>query len=112
MNKAVIIVRFNAQGFHFWPNATEARQYLSNKHRHLFHVEVKTQVDHDDREIEFHDLLDAARHEFGEGDFGHKSCEQLARELAETLAKMFARSFTVSVFEDGEVGAEVSVEAS
>ena len=108
MSEAKIIARFTAPGFHRWPGAHAGREYLAQRHRHLFHVEVKTLVAHDDREIEFHDLLDAAKEQFGEGEFGDLSCEHLARRLAEALAKIFERPFTVSVFEDGEVGAEVS----
>lgn len=107
--KTNIIVRFTVEGFHQWKNAPFNRDYLRNKHRHLFYIEVKVSVLHDDREIEFHDLLDFCKVTFGEGDFGGHSCETLAKALINDLiAKYPGREIAVSVFEDGEVGAEVS----
>ena len=106
---AWIAVRFTAEGWHHWPGASGVREYLGAKHRHLFHVEARIPVGHDDREVEFHDLLDYARKEFGDGDFGASSCEVLARNLAEKMARQYGRACRVSVFEDGEVGSEVSL---
>lgn len=106
---ADIWVRFTVPGFHSWPEAPDHRAYLRNSHRHLFQVAVRTQVDHDDREIEFHDLLDQARADFPGGDLGRQSCEDMARGLATKLAAHYRRPFEVSVSEDGEVGASVQV---
>jgi hypothetical protein len=111
-NKSLILVRFTAEGFHCWPEANGARSYLANRHRHLFHVEVETAVTHDNREIELHDLLDDSRRSFGGGNFGSASCESLARGLATALAGKYDRTFRVGVFEDGEVGASVTVEST
>ena len=57
---AVIFVRFEQVGFHCWPDAPSHRAYLRASHRHLFGIEVTTRVDHDERDIEFHDLRDEA----------------------------------------------------
>jgi hypothetical protein len=59
-----ITVRFTAPGFHQWPAAPQRRAYLRERHRHLFHVAVTIPVLHADREVEFHDLQDAARELF------------------------------------------------
>lgn len=109
---AIIFVRFTYPGFHRWAGAPAHRSYLADRHRHLFHVEVRMQVSHDDREIEFHDLLDRARaifeFELGtNGNFGSHSCEMLGRELGGRLARMYQRAVTVIVSEDGECGAQV-----
>ena len=104
---AWIAVRFRAEGWHCWPGATRRRAYLAAKHRHLFHVALRIPVADDDREVEFHDLLDQARADFGTGDFGSASCEMLARSLAQKTARRYGRACEVAVFEDGEVGAEV-----
>ena len=104
---AIIRVRFTSPGMHCWPGAPERRAYLRNVHRHLFVVTVETLVEHDEREIEFHDLLDAARIGFVIGD--EWSCETMARDLANKLCKDFKRPMTVIVSEDGECEAEVSV---
>lgn len=105
---AVITVRFQVEGWHHWPDAPEHRAYLGRDHRHMFHVEVSVPVAEDDREIEFHDLLDFARIRFGGGQMGGQSCEMMARDLCRRVTVRYDRPATVRVFEDGEVGATVS----
>lgn len=102
-----IFVRFQVEGWHKWPDATQGRAYLSSKHRHLFHIKASCAVTHDNREIEFHDLMDFCKAEFGQGDFGAMSCETLAKRLATACCEQFHRRFTVTVSEDGECGATV-----
>ncbi|MDE1904868.1 MAG: hypothetical protein KGH75_00270 [Rhodospirillales bacterium] len=101
-----ITVRTRFVGFHRWPGATGRRAYLADRHRHLFHVEVSLATTHDDREVEFHDLLREVEL-YGQGEErGSASCEQMARELGTDLRAMYpGRALAVSVFEDGEVGA-------
>lgn len=111
---AEIFVRFTATGYHNWPAAPEHRKYLRDEHRHLFHVEVRTHVRHDDRELEFHDLTDEARGLFarlgsGNGLLDAMSCEAAARAIATELAERHKRAFTVLVSEDGEAGASVYI---
>lgn len=120
MTPSVIFVTFQESGFHNWPDAPTERSYLASRHRHIFHVRVETTVDHDDREIEFHDLIDRAKPAFRnlrlpkkgstDNDFGGQSCEILARRLGTSLADYFNRAFTVTVSEDGECGATVSID--
>ena len=113
MNDAEIIVRFTSEGWHHYPDAPMERAYLAYLHRHLFHVEASIEVLHDDREIEFHDFLDFCRAAFPTGRLGAQSCEMLARDLANKITLQWSdRRVIVSVFEDGEVGARVSVKAS
>ena len=107
MTSSTIFVRFQVPGFHHWPEPTPQRAYLGQRHRHLFHVEVRTKVEHDDREVEFHDLLDFARSEFPGGELGAQSCEMMARSLGNKIARRFGRAVEVTVSEDGEVGAAV-----
>lgn len=108
---ATLIVRFRVEGFHCWPGAKDhpGREYLADRHRHLFYVQASMPLHHDEREIEFHDVLAAARELFPGGDMGAMSCETMARNLAEHLCEKYKRAAKVSVFEDGEVGAEVEV---
>ena len=106
-NKAEIFIRFSFVGFHRWEGAPEHRSYLATRHRHLFGVEVKCSVNNDDREIEFHDLLDESKAFFSEPERGNQSCEMMARSLGEFLASRHQRAFTVTVSEDNECGAQV-----
>jgi hypothetical protein len=100
-------------GFHAWPAAPEHRAYLRPSHRHLFHVEVTTPVEHAARQIEFHDLMDEARQVFMLPRDDTASCESMARHLAETLSERHeGRPFTASVFEDGEAGATARLEGA
>ena len=116
MTPARIHVRFRIAGNHHWKDAPKHRKYLGLDHRHLFHVEVSTEVTHDDREIEFHDLRDQASACFEEQyvgiissrDLGEASCEAIARAMGEMLAQMHKRPFSVTVWEDGECGATVN----
>ena len=103
------IIRFQVPGFHYWEGATGDRAYLADRHRHLFHVEAKISIFHNDRELEFHDFLDFCRANFPGGEMGGQSCEMMAEGLIKAIQTRYpGRSVTVSVFEDGEVGAEVS----
>lgn len=110
-------VRFQVPGFHRTPEATGARDYLTHPHRHLFHVELTVDLDHDDTDIQLHDLLDVARVSLGtiESDgaaraFGHASCEQLALLVIAFVADVYpGRSWRCSVLEDGEAGATMEV---
>lgn len=112
------------QGVHWWTGAPEHRSYLSNPHRHEFHVRIEVPVTHDDRQLEFHDLKSMAREALsvlyvGPSDtpdtlgLGTRSCEAIASELgAALLAGPLQRSpfITVHVSEDGENGATVALE--
>ena len=108
-----IFVKLRVPGFHHWPNPTENRDYLGNRHRHLFHISVSLPVGHSDREVEFHDLLDEVRGLVWSGqDHGAKSCEMIGEKIGDTLSAQYQRPVTVEVSEDGEVGARVTVNTS
>src|ERR1700758_1420516 len=109
MSECSITVRFATPGFHQWPDAPPRRSYLRSMHRHLFHVEVTTPVEHHERQIEFHDLMDEAKGLFGPR-ARSDSCETMAHELASELSRLHdGRPFKVSVFEDEEAGATVDL---
>lgn len=110
-----IWVKHQFAAFHQWPDAPEPRGYLARRHRHWFHVKVSMLVTHDDREVEFHDLLDhvvAASETLGVPsvsgwrDLGAMSCEMIARNIAARVAVVYpGRRVEVDVSEDGECGA-------
>lgn len=103
-----IIVRFSKHVMHHWPDAHEKRSYLLHPHRHQMRVEVEFEVRHTDREIEFHDFQEFCTDAFEGGYVGAKSCEDMALELAKKVRDEYGDEgfLTVSVFEDGEVGAK------
>lgn len=110
--KSTIIVTHRVTGFHFWPDAPEARGYLSHRHRHQFLIIVGHAVAHDDRAIEFHDLQDAVRGLFSKEvmDFGAKSCEMIAKDIAGGLRLLNYRPAWVECWEDEENGARIEFE--
>lgn len=109
--RAEIKVRTRFVGWHYWPDAPEPRAYLRSSHRHEFHVEVCAAVEHDDRDIEFHDLKDEVDRLLPRGDLGAQSCEMVGRSLCEGLALTYGdRIAWAEVWEDGECGARVYAE--
>lgn len=113
-----IVVRLTVPGLHYWTDAPPRRSYLRTPHRHLFYITVATSVDHDNREVELHDLMELTRAAIpghpATSDptirhFGSMSCEQIATEIARALVAALKRSVTVHVLEDNEAGAMVTL---
>lgn len=113
--KTTATVRWTRTGYHAWFNAPDRREYLRQMHRHQFYFEVEIETFHDDREIEFHDLLDVCKNASPEdgASWNGKSCEMMAREIAQALRDTYQpmRQIRVSVFEDNEVGANLYLPA-
>jgi hypothetical protein len=114
MTDTKIWITFAIPGIHCYPNAPEDVAYLRNPHRHLFKFKVTMEVFHDDREIEFHQLLNWCRAQYkSDLSVDYKSCEMLARDLAHRLLSSYLRTprwFEVEVSEDGECGAVATFE--
>ena len=116
-DSSTISVKWTSHGFHCWSNAGAAtegrRSYLEDRHRHLFYYKVTVSVEHNDREIEFHELLDLCK-AFTEQrtEHGTRSCEMLGAELLDYLESeipsMSNRVRSCSVWEDNEVGATIT----
>ena len=111
--KTNVIVTLAVDGLHCWPDAKKVFPevgFLSDIHRHMFHITLKKRVYHDDRDIEFimfkRDVLEYLHAKYFREDyrshfFGAMSCEMIAKELLEKFECEY-----VSVFEDNENGAE------
>ena len=116
VKKASVVVNFQIEGLHHWPEAREMLPevgYLSDKHRHMFHFTCKKKVNHDNRDVEFimfrKDIMTYLTKYYSEEfsclDFSAMSCEMLAEELLDRFGLEYC-----SVFEDGENGGEVYYE--
>lgn len=109
-----IIIQFQIEAIHCWPEAKEhfpQVAYLSDLHRHIFFISCEKEVSHADRDIEiilfkrkvkefllsryFDDLLQCCN-------FGRRSCEDLSLELY----KEFELD-SCKVLEDNENGSVV-----
>ena len=106
--KTFIRVRTEFEGFHYYPGASkidERIKFLESMHRHMFKVEVKISVTHDDRELEFF-LVKWALNEFiNSVNMDYKSCEMMAHEIIDDfLIPNYGqnRYYEVTVSEDGE----------
>ena len=112
--KTNVIVKLQVEGIHWWKDAREVFPevgFLSDAHRHIFHITCKKQVFHDDRDVEFimfkRDVQDYLYEKYHNKQdrchrFGPMSCEMIARELLEYFGLEYC-----SVFEDNENGAEI-----
>ena len=109
-----IWVTFSKPGFHYYPAAQtddslEDVSYLGNKHRHLFKFKVQIEIFHNDRELEFHQVLNFCESLFDETlDIDSKSVEMLSDDLYDVLATKYPeRDMVITVSEDGECGSEI-----
>lgn len=125
----LVKVHFEIEGVHNFPQVEDMIKamdpegkvplldvsFLKHPHRHIFKFDLKIDVFHDDRDIEF---IQAGRTvkefllrvypptgQYGCSNFGAKSCEMLAKEAAEAfclLYKDYVGHMLVEVSEDGE----------
>lgn len=113
MNKAFIIVRTNFTGFHFWKEAPIEVDFLKLLHRHVFYVEAKIPVSHEDRQLEFFmvkKFIDQTiATNFPSGELRSLSCEMIAEIILKALQLNYElrKGITITVYEDGENGGGV-----
>ena len=105
--KKRVIIRTQFSAIHHWPDCPiEEVVYLRSPHRHTFYLELKFDISHNDRDIEFISLKnkiakDISKHWEG-ANIGRRSCEDIAEEFMNHYDAVY-----VSVFEDNENGAEL-----
>ena len=112
--KTCIVVSMQIEGIHCWPECdVDSVAFLKHPHRHIFHIKIKKQVRHTDRQIEIIRMKRCAteslkmkyyNHDDGCCNFGRMSCEDIA-----TLIFRDYNLDSCEVLEDGENGAEVSI---
>jgi len=123
--KTNIVINFQFEALHHWETCPEdhSQAYLKYPHRHIFYIQLKIPVLHDDRDIEFIELKQriiddlsfrvetitqtiktSATEQFviSNKDFGAMSCEMIAKDLLQRWNAVYVR-----VLEDNENGAEV-----
>jgi hypothetical protein len=107
--KRWLIVRTSFEGYHYYPSAPDAVDFLRNLHRHIFHVVAYVEQFHDERDLEyvaFKWWLDGL---IGREDWQQDaSCETIAGVLMRAIqAEYPGRRVKVEANEDGENGALV-----
>lgn len=110
--RVMAVVRSRFEATHCWPGAPDGPEaHLRNEHRHEFHVEVRIEQSHDDRDIEYLALKRELHGLLPSGPQGHLSCEMMARRLLEQLTELYGeRAMRVEISEDGENGAIVATD--
>lgn len=108
--EALIVVRLQVEWLHQWEQCPlEEVSFLKTLHRHIFHIECKKKVTHNDRDIEIimykrkiQEFIENKFYEVKEDTqvFGNMSCEM----IAELLIKEFDL-YSCQVLEDNENGA-------
>lgn len=106
--KSFVILDFDIEGFHNYPNAPTQVSFLSNKHRHLFRIEIGICVTELNREkeifIEQDIVKDIIRSRFGmPAIFGQMSCEHIAKFIIDNYDCSWCK-----VLEDGRGGALIN----
>jgi len=88
--KKYIKVKTQFEGIHQWKDCPyEEVKFLRDPHRHIFYVEVVTEVTHSDRAIEFFmmkkDIDAVIKKVIKPPDLGSKSCEMMCEDLYKGL---------------------------
>lgn len=103
--KRYIVVQTKFEGIHCWPECPiDEVAFLRYPHRHEFHVKVKFPVTHTDRDREFIVVKREIEATLKTWDvyLGRMSCE----DMCDKIHKEYPDACFISVFEDGENGAE------
>lgn len=102
-----IIIKTQFEGIHNWPGCNiEEVEFLKYPHRHIFYIELKKEVMHNDRDVEIIKLKREINQwvEKQGKNLGSFSCE----DIAEVLLHKF-KAYSVKVLEDNENGAEITI---
>lgn len=103
-----IFVSFTVEGIHRWPDAKDDVAFLAAPHRHIFNIRISYQEVSNDVAVTRDELLETAKSNFNDRDWGTNSCEQVASNLAEALVGKYKRTMTVEIGTTGnEFGAYV-----
>ncbi len=112
MSETSIIVKFDLEGSHCWPDAPNQYADLRSKHGHIFHFEAQIPIT-TSRQLEFLEirriLMMVIVNSYGlePCNFGDMSCEDLANVVIAYISHLYNCGAIVRVFEDAFVGAEV-----
>ena len=110
-NKTVIL-DFEIEGFHFYPNPPTEVDFLKDRHRHLFQIRAGYKVNDSNREKEIFIEQDFLKEYLVESygspcEFKNMSCEMIAEDLLDFIVD--DSGVWIEVFEDGKGGARVEL---
>ena len=111
-----VVIRTDFVALHSWSDCEiEAVKFLRCPHRHKFFVELKFDVTDNNRELEFfvlqYKIKEILNKHFNDRDLENMSCEMMCEKLIELVKAEVDDSLSfVSVFEDNENGAEITID--
>ena len=90
--KKTVIIQFEIEGFHHYPNAPKEVEFLSYNHRHTFKVKCGYKVEDLNREKEIFIYRDIVKKylikQYGNpSQFKNMSCEMIAEEILKQYTK-------------------------
>ena len=111
-----LIVKWDAEGMHYWPDAPEEFAVYGHPHEHIFHFVCYLPVkvsSVEDRPLELlkvrRELIKKMETKYGNPlNFGPMSCEGIAQSLYYIIRNGLAIRSKVVVMEDKFVGADYS----
>lgn len=109
LKKVLAVIRTQWEGYHCWPDAPEEVKFLRDLHRHLFHITVRIEQFHNERDIEYIMFLRRLRDNLEANPIPETaSCETIASVILAWIHLEYpGREASVEVSEDGENGAIV-----
>ena len=110
--KTLIVVKSQFEGIHRWEQCPyDDVKFLRWSHRHIFHVKLKIEVSHADRDLEFiqvkRQLESLLTNNYQGKNLGSMSCEMIAEKIGMHFIGLLGTVNMVSVSEDEENSAEV-----
>lgn len=108
-SRVMVVVCTEFFGSHRWPQAPQHRSYLREQHWHPFRVRIEVLVQHEEREVELHDLrmqLDRCIVELQHSSSAW-SCETWALRIGGWLFDLGLQVASCEVWEDHAHGARV-----
>lgn len=112
--KSQVIIQFEVEGFHHYPEAPSEVSFLSSSHRHTFVVRAGCKVSHLNRQKEIFILRDELKQTlidmYGSPcQFGSMSCEMIAEHLLRSDPARQNDLIWVEVWEERTGGARVQL---
>jgi len=115
VNRNMIWVTVEKEGFHYWPEAPIEVSFLRRPHRHIFKFKIYINILHNDREIEFFifkkfiekciENIWTVNGLYSWNRCKPMSCEMIGDELSIVINKKYPkRNMMIEVSEDGENG--------
>lgn len=109
MIQKFVYVTLQKEFIHQYKDAPDEVSFLRYPHRHIAHIKVQIEVNHNEREIEFIMLKHKLEEYLNLTNLTNNSCETIADEILSFMQHEYDidRDIQIVVSEDGENGCEL-----